>query len=457
MPKRTPWNLLIEIVERYPYGATLEEVMVGLSPPPSRRTLQRWMSYLVKNNKIVAIGQARATRYCLPSVPKTKEVIVPELIPLSKESKQIIRIISQPIQSRKPVGYNRFFLESYIPNTTHFLPISLRKKLLMLGGSEDGRYPAGTYAQKILHRLLIDLSWNSSRLEGNTYSLLETERLFQLGKAASGKDLRETQMIMNHKAAIQFLVNSAQEIGVNRYTILNLHTLLSDNLMPDPAACGRLRTISVGIEKSVYLPCAIPPVIEECFNLLIEKAEKITDVFEQSFFLMMQLPYLQAFDDVNKRTSRLAANIPLIRNNLCPLSFIDVPVQTYIDGLLSVYELNRVELLRDVFEWAYERSCALYSVTRRAIEPDPFRMQYRSAIQRAIQEIVHQKMDKTQAIKTARRLSDELIPEPDRFHFTEIIDKELNSLHEGNVARYHLQLCEFNDWKQVWQKTEPKP
>ncbi len=118
--------------------------------------------------------------------------------------------------------------------------------------------PAGTYVQQIFNRLLIDLSWNSSRLEGNTYSLFETERLLELGESAEGKDAREAQMILNHKAAIELLVGQAAEIGFNRYTILNLHALLSDNLLGDPQACGRLRNRPVGIEGTVYHPLEVP-------------------------------------------------------------------------------------------------------------------------------------------------------------------------------------------------------
>jgi Fic family protein len=183
---------------------------------------------------------------------------------------------------------------------------------------------------------LIDLSWNSSRLEGNTYSLLETERLLQLGESAEGKDAREAQMILNHKAAIELLVEQADEIGFNRYTILNLHALLSDNLLPDPRASGRLRSIAVGIDGSVYHPLEVPQLIEECFQQILDTATAITNPFEQAFFGMVHLPYLQPFEDVNKRVSRLAANIPLIRQNLSPLSFIDVPLRAYIDGLLGV-------------------------------------------------------------------------------------------------------------------------
>jgi len=104
---------------------------------------------------------------------------------------------------------------------------------------------------------------------------------------------------------------------------------------------------------------------------------------------MVHLPYLQPFEDVNKRVSRLAANLPLICENLSPLSFVDVSERAYVDGILGVYELNRVELLRDVFIWAYERSCARYSAVRQSLgEPDPFRLHYRALVMEVVAEIV---------------------------------------------------------------------
>jgi Fic family protein len=121
-----------------------------------------------------------------------------------------------------------------------------------------------------------------------------------------------------------------------------LHAILSENLLHDEDACGRLRRRAVDISGSAFHPLAMPQVLEDCFLLLLQKASAIPDPFEQAFFVMVQLPYLQPFEDVNKRVSRLGANIPLIRNNLCPLSFIDVPEQAYIDGTLAVYEFKRI-------------------------------------------------------------------------------------------------------------------
>ncbi|WP_332911879.1 hypothetical protein [Algoriphagus boritolerans] len=122
------------------------------------------------------------------------------------------------------------------------------------------------------------------------------------------------------------------------------------------------------------------------------------------FFVLVQLPYLQPFDDVNKRVSRLAANIPLNRYNLAPLSFIDVPEESYIKGMLGIYELNRIELFKDVFLWAYERSAMRYAAIRQSLgEPDPFRMKYREEIRGIVCLIVSNAMDKeaaSEAIKS---------------------------------------------------------
>ena len=110
-----------------------------------------------------------------------------------------------------------------------------------------------------------------------------------------------------------------------------------------------MRHIAVGIEKSAFHPLEVPQLIEECFDQILATAAAIQDPFEQALFVMVQLPYLQPFDDVNKRVSRLAANIPFIKNNLSPLSFTDVPRGIYTDAMLGVYELKIVELLKDLF------------------------------------------------------------------------------------------------------------
>lgn len=442
--------LLLDLISRFPLGASLEEILIGLTPPPSRRTLQYRLASLVKQGRLIAAGNARARRYHLPVREEfsfREESEGPVL--LSTEGKIVQFQVTRPIQQRTPVSYQREFLDRYQPNKTYYLSETIRKKLFDLGKTELHR-PAGTYARQIFSRLLIDLSWNSSRLEGNTYSLLETERLLELGEAAKGKDQWETQMILNHKAAIEFLVDAPGNVEVNRYTILNLHALLADGLLP-AKACGALRSIPVAIGRSVYLPLAVPQLIEECFAEIIAKAQAIKSPFEQAFFLMVHLPYLQPFEDVNKRVSRLAVNLPLIRENLCPLSFVDVPQLIYVNGLIGVYELNKVDLLLDIFVWAYERSVSQYSALRRSYgEPDPFRMQYQALRKETVSLIVRKGIDKRNATDFIRQRANKQIPAPDRIRFIEMIEAELAGLHEGNIARYGLSPAEFKQWKQHW-------
>jgi Fic family protein len=281
--------------------------------------------------------------------------------------------------------------------------------------------------------------------------LLETERLIADGERAAGKSALDAQMILNHKAAIEFLVDAADEIAFNRYTILNVHALLADNLLSDVAAAGRVRAIAVGIGGTTYKPLDVPQQIDECFDEVLRKANAIKDPFEQAFFAMVHIPYLQPFEDVNKRVSRLAANIPFIKLNLCPLSFVDVPERDYIDGVLAVYELNRVELLRDVFAWAYSRSCARYASVRHSIgEPDPFRVRYRKEIGDVVAEIVRQRMDKQAATRVVQERAAALPPNDGR-RFIEVSETELLALHEGNIARYRLRPSEFRAWRETWR------
>ena len=446
---------VLKAVAQSAAGANIEQIEAQLPQPPTRRTLQRWLNALVGQGRLRKEGQARSTRYLLPvqAAPEAADAAPGDVFfPLSDEARAIDIAVRQPVQHRTPVGYRRSFLDSYRPNTTFYLHAALRAELQALGQVAAHNEPAGTYARSIANRLLIDLSWNSSRLEGNTYSLLETERLLSAGAAAEGKGALEAQMILNHKAAIEFLMDCTPDMGFNRYTLLNLHALLSDNLLPDPTASGRLRTVAVGIGQAVFLPLEGPQLIAECFAQVLDTAAAIQDPLEQAFFAMVHLPYLQPFEDVNKRVSRLAANIPLIQHNLCPLSFVDVPPAAYISAMLGVYELNRIELLRDVFAWAYKRSCARYSAVRQSLgEPDPFRLRYRALIFDTVAEVVRAAMNKQRAIAFVARQARQHLPPADQHRFVEVTETELMSLHEGNMARYRLRPSEFEAWRQGWR------
>jgi len=245
-----------------PEGVSMGD-LVGLGASEAqRRAMQRRLKKLIDQRRVFTSGVAKHMRYFLVGQPGPPTLIHKEeahleseggfFVPVSKTGQELQGLIRRPERDRSPVPYQREFLSNYQPNSTYFLSPRERKYLAEIGVVEVGvGLPAGTYARHILDRLLIDLSWNSSRLEGNTYSILDTHLLLDRGKIAEGKSAEETQMIINHKEAIEFLVEAAGDIGFNRHTILNLHAFLSNNLL-DPQASGRLRQGYCHWEISLY-------------------------------------------------------------------------------------------------------------------------------------------------------------------------------------------------------------
>ena len=242
MPKQIPQpelDAIVTAVSRHPGGVGVEGIRAGLPFTTPPRTLQRRLKRVEDDGWIASTGSGKGKRYFpveRPGRDTSQEKPVPATgpdsgdagRPFSAAAREIRAIIRSPLSSRTPVGYDASFLISYQPNSTFYLPAATRLRLAALGQVGITDLPAGTYLRQILDRLLIDLAWNSSRLEGNTYSLLETQRLLELGETADGKGAQDAQMILNHKAAIEMLADQAEEIGFNRYTLCNLHALLSD-------------------------------------------------------------------------------------------------------------------------------------------------------------------------------------------------------------------------------------
>ncbi|MFN0076589.1 MAG: Fic family protein [Prosthecobacter sp.] len=461
-----------------PHGIGIDALVQKLGKEASRRTLLRRLEEMVGRGEIERIGKARATKYHaikkatanLPrremrhEMPERESMVVREDTPTHEPAgsdatlRELRDVFREHYSLRKPVGYRREFLDAYVPNETAYLPASLCEHLRAKGQSAQmAELPPGTYARQVLDRLIIDLSWNSSRLEGSTYSLLETDFLLQQGHSDDPMRHKEARMILNHKAAIEFLVDSPDALGFNRYTFLNLHSVLTEGLLKNWKAEGALRTCPVGIGGSVFHPTSNPAVIEECFDLILQKAAAIRDPLECCFFLMVQMPYLQPFEDGNKRTSRLAANIPLIRANMSPLSFVSVPVQDYTTGVLGVYELNRIELLREVFVHAYEQSASRYAAIRDELgEPEPILLRYRNEIADFIREVVVKRLGKLDAAALLRRWAGQNITASERARFIEVVEERLLSLSEGSIVRVRVRPSEFEAWWPVWNEVRPK-
>lgn len=423
----------------------LESQLKGLA---ARRTIQRRLDILIAAGQVRAAGEGPARRF-FSRHPQT--TMVESGIRYGIAAEAALTQVRRPERLREPVSFDASILTNYTPNESRLLPKAVRDRMFKRG-VVDGERLAGTYARQIFDRLLIDLSWASSHLEGNTYDLLQTARLINEGVVAEGKSAQETQMILNHKRAIEFLLEEAGNLRPDSLTLRNLHAILADNLLPDPDDAGRLRTRQVWISGSVYEPLAVPQRINEHFLELSSKASAIRDPYEQSFFCLTMLPYLQPFIDVNKRVARLATNIPLIRDNHCPITFIDVPFDEYVQSLLAVYELRDFDPMIDLFDWAQSRSVKRYLAVSQSLgEPDRFRMKYGNDIFSVVAELVrHPEMDPVEFAYQV--VHDHSVAGDAKSDIAAHAINELERINEGNFARYGLRKSEFDAWQRYKEK-----
>lgn len=451
MSKSIDWEQrdILAVLDAHPEGLHRGQLSDLLAISINDKTLQRRLATLTADGKVTREGVKRGTKYFPaghPSAPSGTDLKDNDSAIFSQTSKNTLSFLDKPLHTREKVSYKRSFLEDYVPNKTNYVPIDLRQRLQDEGKRFDEDLAAGTYARHISERLLIDLSYNSSRLEGNTYSRLDTQRLVEEGVSAEGKIREETVMIVNHKEAILFLIENAADIELNSFTLLNLHNLLAQDLLSDPASCGNIRRIEVDIGKSAYKPLNNPHVIKEMFELILLKARKIQDPFEQSLFLLIHLSYLQAFEDVNKRTARLACNIPFIKSNLCPLSFTDVSRDDYSAALLTVYEKNETGPMQELFCWAYSRSAQQYEVVKSSFgEIDAFRIQYRAQRKAVMGQVVKRNLHGKDAEQFIERYcTDNGIGSSEKFTAMTLAD--LSALHAGAIIGLGITETEFSNW-----------
>lgn len=312
------------------------------------------------------------------------------------------------------------------------------------GSAAPKQQPAGTYARQVLEQLLIDLSWSSSRLEGNRLTRLDTEELFKAGAAGavgttSGD--RDVVMLLNHKQAIEFMVDIVPERGLKSDVVSNLHAVLMQDLLEDDASLGTIRRKVVRINDTVYLPAQMPQLLEEMLALVLDKAALVNNPLEAAFFLWVNLAYLQPFEDGNKRVSRLAANIPLMIFNCAPLSFLDVDMADYADAMLGVYELRDMAPAADLFAWTYRRSCAKYTAVLQSMGlPDPLRVRLRPQLAEAMGRILRDRVPLAQAVIELA------LPLADAQPFDAMLRRELAQLQPHNCARYRLALPAVEAW-----------
>jgi DNA-binding transcriptional ArsR family regulator len=435
---------------------SLAAIKSGTEKVPDR-TLRNWLKELVKDGSVEAQGERKGRRYRLRlgSMPGAGVSIAAGVAQLagiheifSAESLALIRRIEAPIYTRPPATYREDWLQSYVPNESTYLSPERRAELAALGKRDPIYGKAGTYIKKIYDRLLIDFSFNSSRLEGNTYSLADTEKLLLHGAAAPGKPNAERIMILNHKEAIAYLVRDVATLQVDEPTIRTLHYLLADSLVA-PELAGQIRDESVRVSGSTYAPLEGRQRLTKLLDTVLAKARAIADPFEQGFFLLVHISYLQPFIDVNKRTARLASILPLIKGDYVPQSFVDANQDAYLKATIAVYELNEVGPLADVYAWSYRRSCQRFDTTATAVGFDEIAALYRTQRRAMVKDLVRSKIlpDKVAAWVT------EHVPvtvQPQhREKFISDVLAEIEHLDSSRIGGLGITKEELEAWEQL--------
>ena len=406
----------------------------------SRPTINRDLRDLLAAGLLEKRGDGRSTRYlttaaaeaalrALPAGAQTQTR--PAGLRWSAAARPLVETLHAPLGTRTPVGYDSGFVNSYVPNESSLLPPKLATDLYDAGRS-PGQQPAGTYAREVLEPLLIDLSWSSSRLEGNSKSLLDTKELFELGQQDGPLD-EDTLMLLNHKSAIEFMVDAVPTESITVPVIVDLQAKLMRDLLRDSRDIGSIRRRVVNIDGSVYTPSHMPSLLEQTLNAIVDKVRNIRNPVEAAFFLWVHLAYLQPFAEGNKRTSRLAANMPLMLYNCAPLSFLDVERSDYAMAMLGVYEQRNVAAAVDLFEFTYRRSIQKYSVLRASLSaPDPIRTKYRQALNELMQFVVLHGRTLEAAFGEVH------VDAADSAALRLIANTELEQMEPYNCARYNL-------------------
>ena len=336
-------DVIREILQYLHYNplSTREEIREGVNFGGSDATLKRLIAMAVKDGNIVVEGKARATRYRLSDYAHL-------LMPLSLDTYFAKDVDERQIQ----VGFNFDVINNQLSKVALFtddelerlnaLQAEFRKNIAEMSENEYRREMA---------RLGIDLSWKSSQIEGNTYSLLETERLLRESKTADGKTKEEAMMLLNHKDALLFVLDNPdflQTLTIG--SIEDIHSLLTKELSVDKG----LRHRRVGITGTNYRPLDNEFQIREAMRDMCDLINSRSNVFEKALLALLLLSYIQPFMDGNKRTARITSNALLIANGYCPLSFRTVDSIDYKKAMLIFYEQNNLYAFKQIFISQYE-------------------------------------------------------------------------------------------------------
>ena len=328
-------NEILQYLHYHP-GSSRSEIEAGMNLTESPATVKRILSSLVENGSALVSGQGRATRYSVsPQAHVTMELNIDTYFQKETDEREV------------QTSFNFDLINETLPKVELFT--AEEKERLSTLQAQFTRNLVGitpTEYRKEMERLGIDLSWKSSQIEGNTYSLLETERLLKDKQTASGKTKEEAVMLLNHKDALDFVLADPEylrEISVRR--IEELHTLLVKELDVDKG----IRKRRVGVTGTNYRPLDNEYQIREALEDTCRLINGKENVFEKALLALVLLSYIQAFADGNKRTARITSNAILIANRYCPISFRSVDSVDYKKAMLVFYEQNNISAFKKIF------------------------------------------------------------------------------------------------------------
>lgn len=269
---------------------------------------------------------------------------------------------SMPRHLRPAIPYDPKRIDCYDPTTKPWLEAGARTLMSEYVGQRISDLDASTYTREIAERFLTEMSWASSSLEGNSYSLSETEALIKYADTATGKSATEAQMILNHKHAINWLIDNIATVELSPETVMKLQAMLMRSLVRQDSL-GSIRKEPVAIPTSSYIPSADRTELMTGLSELCQKAANATDPFEASFALLAGIAYICPFIDGNMLTARLACNIPLLKAGFPPISFVGVDRTEYDLSMPTWYELGEPKYLSKSISEGYLLVVSSYSVS----------------------------------------------------------------------------------------------
>ncbi len=339
-------KLILEYL-KYNQDSSSTNILEGINSGKSLATVKRILTSLINNKLVVSAGKGKATKYRLSQNFKLFEKI------------DINNYYLKEIDERKILeNFNLSIISNVLPNTDLFTSseVSILEGLQAEYNNNISGLSKNEY-NKELERLAIDLSWKSSQIEGNTYSLLETERLIKEKEIAEGKSKEEATMLLNHKEALDFIIDNPDYLfPLTLSKIEDIHSILIKDLRID----RNIRKRRVGISGTNYKPLDNEFQIKEALTSMCNLINKKENVFEQSLLALILISYIQPFSDGNKRTARIVSNAILINRKHCPISFRTVDSVDYKKAMLLFYEQNNITVFKRVFIEQFEFAVKTY-------------------------------------------------------------------------------------------------